>query len=177
MPMPMSTSPPMTSARFWNTPLSAYDAHGEGHHTDDRTCAPDVDPHESEAHAHGEGVDAGGHGQQQKPSVGQGRLPGLVVVAPEGGVDHASADKGQQNKGDPGAEPGDVMAYGAAQQPAQQGHDKLKCAEVHAHEQAVANVESFDRQSAGDGHGKGVQGQTHGDEKDIQHCDSSGFVV
>ena len=61
----------------------------------------------------------------------------------------------------------DVLTDAGAQQPADQRHGKLEAAEPDPHFHSLTAAEAGDGDAAGHRNGKGVQGQTDGDEENF----------
>lgn len=67
-----------------------------GGDADDDRRKPDVERHECEAHADGEGVDAAGHGERQHvPPIEFRGLLGVLLVFFEGFAHHIAADQSE----------------------------------------------------------------------------------
>ena len=146
----------------------------EGGAADEADGGHDVDPRQQgEGDAHGQGVDAGGHGQQQHGLEGEGAVvrPGLLVVGP-GLLHHAAADEAEQDEGHPVVDGGDVALKGGAQEVAQARHQGLEAAEPGADDEVMPTSQLPGGKTLADGDGEGVHGEAHGDEKEFQNAHS-----
>ena len=91
-----------------------------------------------------------------------------MLLLAAGLPDHIAADKDQQHKGDPVVDVGDKGLKLGAQQPAQEGHQGLKAAEPQPGGQHVGEAHPPHGQALADGDGKGVHGQPHGQDEQLQ---------
>jgi hypothetical protein len=89
----------------------------------------------------------------------------LLLFSPQGFQKHLPADEGQEPKGDPMVETGHVFLEPSSQHPAQKGHPSLEHTEKPGDDGGMAVVESFHGKAPADGYGKGVHGQSNGNEK------------
>ena len=97
---------------------------------------------------------------------GEVHMLGVPVL---GFPDHVAADKAQKDHGDPVVHRGDVLREAAAQQVADERHQGLKASEPEAHDHHVLPLYPADGQALADGHGEGVHGQAHGQNKQFQY--------
>ena len=152
--------------------LFAHDAPGshadgrqdKGGYTDKTDGGDDIHLQKGEGNAHGQGVNAGGDGQREHGFTGEIGLHTLLVVL-SGLPDHIDADDGQQHKGDPMVHVGDKRLKADAQQPAQKGHQRLEAAEPQSGDEGMAQPHLTGGKALADRDGKGIHGQSHGDQK------------
>ena len=152
--------------------LQARGGEEEGRRTDEAYRRHDADPRQQgEGDTHGQGVDAGGDGQEQHVPEGKGAVvrSGLPVLRKRL-LHHAAADEAEQKKGHPVVHGGDVALKGGAQQVANAGHQGLEAAEPGADDKIVLPSELLGGQTLADGDGEGVHGQAYGDEKEFQNA-------
>ena len=139
-----------------------------------RGRGPDGGVDHGKAQAHGQGIDAGGHGQHDHGHAPGGVL-GLAVwrVTPERRSEHALGHEGQQNEGHPmvvGLDPAPDRQSGT---PADDGHHGLEKAEVPGQAEGLPRTDRFQRHTGGDGNGKGIHGQGHGQGQGVDHVQNS----
>ena len=140
-----------------------------GYNADDYGGDPDGDIDHGEAEAHGQRIQAGGHGEHHHGHPAGGVLDavaGLVVF--ECLAQHALGHEYQQAEGDPVAHAGNQLAYRQAGGPADYGHQGLEEAEVPCQPEILAPVDLSQTDAGGDGHGKRIHGKGHGDGTHIE---------
>ena len=171
--MSTSTTPPTISAfLLYRAPEAVARAHAakgndERRQADDRRRGQYVHLQKGEGDAHGQRVDAGGHGHHHKQLQAQ-RFRVLLFPAPRGFPDHLAADKGQQEEGDPVVERTDVMLKARAQQIARHRHQRLKSAEEYGDQKRLPVVDPAHFQPPADGDGKSVHRKSDGDEQQFR---------
>ena len=144
----------------------------KGGAADEADGGHDVDPRQQgEGDAHGQGVDAGGDGQEQHGLEGEGAVvrPGLLVIG-QGLLHHAAADEAEQDEGHPVVDGGDVALEGGAQEVTEARHQGLEAAEPGADDEVMPTSELAGGETLADGDGEGVHGEAHGDEKEFQNA-------
>ena len=108
-------------------------------------------------------VIVGGENQGEEiPDIegGQGELPTLPKDDPEN-----KTDDPQQDKGDPVVILLDAIRKLGPQHPADEGHQRLKAAEVQAHRQGMTPFDLRHGQPLTNRHGEGIHGQSHTDQE------------
>ena len=146
--------------------LYAHDGEGEGDHADKGYGRQNGDGEKGEGDANGQSVDAGGHGQKRHAAHVQGRVRALRLRF-QGFLDHVAADQRQQDEGDPVIVGRDGVTEPGAQQVADEGHGSLESAEVQSHHAGALPAHPGHGKAFTDGHGEGVHGQSHGDDKQL----------
>ena len=174
------------------TDQDAKRAQGKGGNTDDGDGYEQIDLEKGEGDTDGQGVDAGGYGHQGKLAQIKARtfsLAFLLLVTALTAVllfthltdnvpDHFAADEGEQGKGDPVVNGDDVILELAAQQVADGGHERLKAAEKGGDDEHVLDIDTVTHlKTAADGHGKGVHGQPHTGQKNLNKSHNKPFYV
>ena len=144
---------------------------GERHEADDAHGGQDgrhaLHAQEGERNAHGQGVDACGHGQHEDdPQAG-----GVEVVAAlfflERFAHHAPAQKGQDAEGYPVVHVLDEVAECACAGPSDERHQRLEQSEEEGHRQHGAPEGALQQDAACDGDGEAVHGKSHGQKPDF----------
>ena len=148
----------------------------KGDHADEQHRRHNLHLQEGKGHAHGQRVDAGGDGQGQHGSEGEGIVQ-LLLLALEGLADHVAADDPQQHKGDPVIHAGDQRLKLPSQHIADGGHQRLEAAEVRTHNQRMPGLRLAHGKPLADRHRKGVHAQPHRNEKQFNQAHENPPVV
>ena len=172
-PMAIRITPPRTSTLpASQRPEPVADEHGrqgeaEGHQADDQHRDDDVDGQQGKAEAHGQGVDAGGHGQaqhdRQAQAVGlaassRGRAALRRIILPPMNASRMKASQWSKP----------AMTF-LKPRPASQpmtGISVWNKPKSESQAQGLAQLHLPGGAAAGHGHGHGVHGQAQGDEQD-----------
>ena len=123
---------------------------------------------QGEGDAHRQGVDAGGHGQEEHGAEAEGIVMTFLVPG-KALPDHVSANEGQEDECDPVVKGADILVEGGAQQEADGGHQRLEAAEPGAGEEVVPGLQPLDGQALADGDGEGVRRKAGGDQQQFQN--------
>lgn len=156
--------------------LQADGREDKGDHANEQHRPEDIHPQEGKGDAHGQGIDAGGNGQGDHGFEGEGIVQLFLFLA-QGLADHVAADEAQQHKGDPMVDADDEGLELGTQQVADEGHQRLKAAEVGTHAQGVLHFSLAHGKALANGHGKGVHAQANSDEEQFQNAHGDLLLV
>ena len=142
----------------------AADADDEGDDADDQGCLDDVDRKEGEGDADRQRVDAGGNGEDEEFLYVQVfqlllLLPLFARALMQAFPDHLAADEGQQDKGDPVVDGGDVGLELHAEKIAGHRHQELEPPEEEGDDKSPSPGKLFHRQALDHRDGEGVHRQ------------------
>ena len=140
---------------------------GGGDQAGGREDLPLAHAQEGEAHAHRQGINAGGHSHGEHLFGAEGGVHLLLVIVPQRLPDHAAADEAEQHKGDPVVDAGDGRRKPHAQQPADSRHQALEAAEIQSGQQVMPEILLPAGQTLADGDGKGIHGKPYRNEKQL----------
>ena len=116
----------------------------------------------------GQGVNAGGNGQQEHGPGGQ--IPGdLFLLCRQSLPDHIAPNDRQEEKGNPVIEGGNGLGEGMGQEKAQQRHQHLKAAKPQPHPGCMLEGDCAYSQPLANCHGKGIHRQPHGQDQKLIH--------
>ena len=134
----------------------------EGDAADDSEGQRQIDGgQEAEGDADGQRVNAGGDGHEEHHAEGK-RCVGLLLIGMEGLPYHTDTDDTQEKEGHPVIIRIDIFFKRAAEQIANQRHERLRPAKPQAAQEHMARPGLSDGQPFTDGHGKSVHGETDG---------------
>jgi hypothetical protein len=94
----------------------------------------------------------------------------LAVVAADGVPEHLAADICQQSKGDPMIHRLDVLFKLSAQEPADEGHQRLEAAEKQGDNERVLHIEPLHAKALAHGHCKSVHGKGERQQYHFPKC-------
>ena len=139
-----------------------------GGDADDDHRKPDVERHECEAHADGEGVDAAGHGERQHvPPIEFRGLLGVLLFFFEGFAHHIAADQSEQAENDPMVHGGHVFAERAGREIAEQREKRLESAEPQGGFERIDAAKLLDGQAFANGDSERVHGHGHANKQNL----------
>ena len=130
--------------------------------------APDIDIQKSKRDTDGKRVYTGCDcHNQQFLNIQNGFFTAVVLFFFEGIIDHFAAYDGKQDKCNPMIHSGYVGFKLRAEEPADQGHQRLKAAEEKSDERRLPKIELLHFQAAADRHGKRIHRKTDPNQKNF----------
>ena len=159
--------------------MQARSGEQSGDHTDaeDGECHMGFGEHEGQAHAHGERIDAAGHGQgKHMLPIELGGLLGVFLIFFEGFVNHVAADEHQLGEDDPMVELGYVFAECRCREIAENREQHLESAEPEGAFHGVLYSYAGYGQAFANGYGECIHSYGNRNKQDLNDYRNHGVT-